>query len=282
MGTMLQAAGLSGGGVPEIWNLNEPHKVAAIHAAYIEAGSNIISTNTFGGNLVRLRSHNVDVPVYEINRAAAEIACLPAHGSGCLVAGSIGPTGELIEPMGLLSMEEAVSIFLEQARGLVEGGVDFILIETMSQLDEVEAAVLGVRSIDPNMTIAATMSFDTNCHTMMGVSPVQAMETMVSWGLRVIGANCGNGPGEIETVMTQMAQHRPAGVFLVAQSNAGVPQLVDGQTLFDGTPEIMAAYAVKMENLGVDLIGACCGSTPEHLAAMRLALEGVQERTELT
>ena len=197
------------------------------------------------------------------------------------MAGSMGPTGELIEPMGLLSMDEAISMFAEQAKGLIDGGVDFVLIETMSQLNEVEAAVNGVRSVDASMTIAATMSFDTNGHTMMGVSPVQALETLEGWGLRVIRANCGNGPGEIETVMTQMAQVRPEGVFLVAQSNAGVPQLVDGQTLFDGTPVIMAAYAGKMLNLGVNLIGACCGSTPEHIAAMRQVLGEATDATDI-
>ena len=125
MGTMLQAAGLPGGGAPEIWNLSEPQKVAAIHEGYIEAGSNVISTNTFGGNLARLRSHHADVQVYEVNWAGAETACVPARAAGCLVAGSMGPTGELIEPMGLLSMDDAISMFAEQAKGLIDGGVDF-------------------------------------------------------------------------------------------------------------------------------------------------------------
>lgn len=272
MGTMLQAAGLSVGGAPEVWNLVEPQKVEAIHAGYVEASSNVITTNTFGGNRARLRSHGADERVYDANLAAAEIACAVAHPSGCLVAGSMGPTGELMEPMGLLSMAEAVSMFAEQARGLIEGGVDFVLIETMSQLSEVEAAVTGARSVDPGLTIAATMSFDTNYHTMMGVSPKQAMDALRGWGLRVLGANCGNGPGEIETVMAQMAEQRPEDVFLIAQSNAGLPQLVAGRTLFDGTPEVMADYAVKMEGLGINYIGACCGSAPAHIAAMHAAL----------
>ena len=190
-----------------------------------------------------------------------------------MVAGSVGPTGELLEPYGLLAFDAAVAMFEAQVRGLLDGGVDFILVETMSQLAEVEAVVQAARHVAADAPLAASMSFDTNGRTMMGVSPHQALETLAGWGLDVIGANCGNGPAEIEGVLEQMAAHRPEGVYLLAQSNAGLPHEVNGETVFDGTPDVMGDYAVKMLRLGVNYIGACCGSTPAHIAAMRAALD---------
>jgi 5-methyltetrahydrofolate--homocysteine methyltransferase len=272
MGTMLQAAGLTGGESPELWNVEHPDRVRQIHTAYIEAGSRLIETNTFGGTRARMRFHGLDDRVFELNRAAASLAKEAASPAGALVAGSMGPTGELLEPIGLLTLAEAQAMFAEQARGLREGGVDLILIETMSQLPEVEAAILGIRAAAPDMLIAATMSFDTKGRTMMGVTPRAALEALTGWGVQIVGANCGNGPAEIEAVMTQMAQLRPEGVYLLAQSNAGLPREVDGRIQYDGTPDVMAAYAVKMLALGVNVVGACCGSTPAHIAAMARAL----------
>jgi methionine synthase I (cobalamin-dependent) len=273
MGTMLQGVGLTDGGAPEIWNVEQPEALRGIYQAYADAGAGIITTNTFGGSLGRLQFHNVGDRVYELNRAAAELAKEVAAPSGALVAGDIGPLGELIEPVGVLTMDEAVDMFSEQARGLIDGGSDFILIETMSHLNEMEAAVKGVRKVDADIFIAATMSFDTNYHTMMGVSPRDALRAMADWGVTAIGANCGNGPEEIEIVMTQMAQYRPEGIYLISQSNAGLPQYVDGAIEYDGTPEVMAEYALKMRDLGINYIGACCGSTPVHIAAMKVALD---------
>lgn len=276
MGTMLQAAGLVGGGASELWNVERPERVRAVHAAYIAAGSQIVETNSFGGTLARLRPHDLGERVFELNRAAAVLAREAAAGTQALVAGSIGPTGDLLEPLGTLRAAEAQAMFAGQARGLVEGGVDMVLIETMSDLTEVEAAILGVRAVAPDLLIATTLSFDTKGRTMMGVRPRQALETLHGWGIRLIGANCGNGPAEIEAVMTEMAQHRPAGVYLIAQSNAGLPRDVEGKTVFDGTPEVMATYALAMRNLGINVIGACCGSTPAHIAAMAEALARAQ------
>lgn len=277
MGTMLQQAGLTDGGAPELWNVTQPAKVRAIYQAYLDAGANLIETNTFGGTSARLKLHNLQDRVIELNRAGAALAKEVATPIGALVAGSIGPTGELIEPVGPLAMAEAAAIFAEQVQGLVAGGVDLVVIETMSHLNEVEAAVNGVRQIDPELLIVTTLSFDTNFHTMMGVSPKEAVETISNWGVRVIGANCGNGPNEIETVMTQMAQYRPPGVYLMAQSNAGMPQYVAGAIHYDGTPEIMADFALRLRDLGVNIIGACCGSTPAHVAAMGKALAAVKD-----
>lgn len=278
MGTMLQRAGLTDGGAPELWNVTQPDKVRAIYQAYIDAGANIIETNTFGGTAARLKLHNLQHRVIELNRAGVRLAKEVAEPAGVLVAGSIGPTGELIEPVGPLSMADAEALFAEQVQGLVEGGVDLLVIETMSHLNEVEAAVNGARQVAPELPIVTTLSFDTNFHTMMGVSPRTAVEKISGWGIQVIGANCGNGPTEIETVMTQMAQYRPAGVYLMAQSNAGLPQYVNGAIEYDGTPAVMADFALRLRDLGINIIGACCGSTPDHIAAMAAALAAAKEQ----
>jgi methionine synthase I (cobalamin-dependent) len=277
MGTMLQAAGLTDGGAPELWNVTQPDKVRAIYQAYVDAGSNMIETNTFGGTAARLKLHNLQDRVVELNRAGAALAVEVAHPRGVLVAGSIGPSGEMIEPVGPVTVAEAQAMFEEQVQGLVEGGVDLVVIETMYLLNEVEAAVKAVRKIAPEMLIVTTMSFDTNLHTMMGVSPREAVTTLASWGVQIVGANCGTGTNEMEVIATQMAQVRPPGVYLMVQSNSGMPKYANGKIHYEGTPEVMADYAVKMRNLGINIIGACCGSTPAHIAAMRAALERVKD-----
>ena len=272
MGTMLQRAGLTDGGAPELWNVARPDAVRAIYQGYADAGSDIITTNSFGGTRYRLKLHHLQDRVFELNQAAASLARAVA-GDDKLVAGSIGPTGELMEPLGTMTMDEARAAFAEQAAGLAAGGVDFFLVETMSSLDEVQAAVEGARQ-SSDLPVVVTMTFDTNFHTMMGVSPAQAVRTLAGWGVTVIGANCGNGPAEIERIMWEMAQARPEGVVLMAQSNAGLPRWSSGEISYDGTPPVMADYTQRMRALGVRVIGACCGSTPEHLAAMRAALDG--------
>ncbi len=272
MGTMLQRAGLTDGGAPELWNVTHPEAVRAIYQGYADAGSDIITTNSFGGTRYRLKLHHLQDRVFELNQAAAALA-REAAGDDRLVAGSVGPTGELMDPLGPLTMDEARAAFAEQAAGLAAGGVDFFLVETMSSLDEVQAAVEGARQAS-DRPVVVTMTFDTNFRTMMGVTPAQAVQTLYGWGVQVIGANCGNGPAEIERIMYEMAQARPAGAVLMAQSNAGLPRWRDGDISYDGTPDVMAGYAQRMRALGVQVIGACCGSTPEHLAAMRLALDG--------
>lgn len=273
MGTMLQAAGLTTGGAPEAWNVARPDVVKGIYQGYAAAGSQIITTNSFGGTRYRLGREQLEAHVHEYNVAAARLAREVADAADheVLVAGSMGPTGEIMEPLGALTPEGARAAFAEQAAALAEGGVDFFLIETMSALDEVEAAVEGIRSAS-DLPIAVTMTFDTRFRTMMGVKPVQAVRALYDLGVRVIGANCGNGPAEIERVISEMVEVRPDGVFLIAQSNAGLPRYVDKQIHYDGTPEVMADYAAKMKALGVSYIGACCGSTPTHIAAMKRAL----------
>lgn len=272
MGTMLQRAGLTDGGAPELWNVTHAEAVRAIYQGYADAGSDIITTNSFGGTRYRLKLHHLQDRVFELNQAAAALA-REAAGADKLVAGSMGPTGELMEPLGPLTLDEARAAFAEQAAGLAAGGVDFFLVETMSSLDEVQAAVEGARAAS-DLPVVVTMTFDTNYRTMMGVTPAQAVQTLHGWGVAVIGANCGNGPAEIERIMWEMAQARPEGAVLMAQSNAGLPRWTGGDISYDGTPEVMAGYAQRMRALGVRVIGACCGSTPDHLAAMRQALDG--------
>jgi 5-methyltetrahydrofolate--homocysteine methyltransferase len=273
MGTMLQSAGLPPGGAPEEWNVSHPDAIRAIYQGYADAGSQVITSNSFGCNRFRLALHNYQDRVAELNRAAARLAREVA-GNTLLVAGDIGPTGEIMAPLGTLTEEAARAAFGEQAAALAEGGADFFLIETFSALDEVQAAVEGIRAAS-DLPIAATMTFDTRLHTMMGVSPKRAVAALYDMGIRVMGANCGNGPAETEQVLGQMVAVRPPGVYLIAQSNAGLPKWTKGQAIsYDGTPEVMAGYAAKMRELGVNYIGACCGSTPAHLAAMAEALRG--------
>lgn len=278
MGTMLQELGLIDGSAPELWNVEHPDLVQKVHQSYIDAGANMIETNTFGGTSARLKFHDIGDRVAELNRAGAQIAREIAEPAGALVAGSIGPSGELIEPVGTLTMDEAREMFREQAAALAEGRADLFLIETMSHLNEVEVAVQGARDVAPEIPVFVTMSFDTNLHTMMGVSPSQAVQTIAEWGVEVIGANCGNGMDEAEVIMREMALSRPPSTYLLVHSNAGLPKFVDGEIKYDGTPERMAEYAVSMRNLGIDIIGGCCGSTPKHIMAMHDALDAVKDQ----
>lgn len=273
MGTMLQEAGLESGGAPELWNVERPEVIRGIYRGYADAGSQVITTNTFGGTSYRLGRDNMSGRVRELNVAGAWLAREVADAAGrpVLVAGDIGPTGEIFAPLGALQPEDAQAAFAEQAAALAEGGADFFLIETMSALEEVEAAIHGIRSAS-DLPIAATMTFDTHFRTMMGVKPAQALKALYGLGVRVIGANCGNGPAEIERIMSEMVAVKPDDVFLIAQSNAGLPKYDQGVIRYDGTPEVMAEYALKMRGLGVRYIGACCGSTPAHIAAMKAAL----------
>jgi 5-methyltetrahydrofolate--homocysteine methyltransferase len=273
MGTMLMDAGLEQGAPPEEWNVTHPEKVQAVHRAYIEAGSNIILTNSFGGTSFRLKLHNLQDRVTEFNRAAAENARAEADAADhlVLVAGSLGPTGELFAPMGSMTFEDAKSAFAEQAAALDEGGADLLWVETMSDLEEVRAAVEGAKSVS-DLPIAATMTFDTHGHTMMGVSPTKALQVMGSFGLAALGANCGNGPDEIEEVIQTMHALSPE-TILIAKSNAGIPHWVDDVLHYDGTPEVMAEYTTRVFGLGAQLIGGCCGSSPAHIKAMGEALK---------
>jgi 5-methyltetrahydrofolate--homocysteine methyltransferase len=274
MGTTLMAAGLLFGDPPEQWNVlpDKRAHVLAVHRGYVDAGAQIILTNSFGGSPFRLKLHNLHERTFELNKAAAELAREAALET-TVVAGSIGPSGELFEPMGALTFESAADGFAAQAAGLAAGGVDVLWIETMSDLQEVRAAVEGARRAAPELPIVATMTFDTRGFTMMGVSPAEAVEALSALGLAAIGGNCGNGPAEIETVIYAMRQAHPD-LPLVAKSNAGMPEVIDGQAVYNGTPDVMAEYARRVRAFGATIVGACCGSTPAHVQAMRDALYG--------
>jgi 5-methyltetrahydrofolate--homocysteine methyltransferase len=272
MGTLLQDSGLDDGGSGELWNVEHPDRVRAAHEAYARAGARVLTTNTFGGSRPRLAMHGLEDRVHELNRAAAELARSVADEYGALVAGDLGPTGELLAPLGTMDADEAVTIFSEQLAGLRDGGIDLVLVETMSDLGEVEAAVRAARSVVPDLPVVATLSFDTNLRTMMGVRPGDAVRRLAELGVDAVGANCGRGPEEMETIVEEMVQARPAGLLLVAQSNAGLPHVVGDHFEYDKSPADLAAHARVLQDLGVDLIGACCGSTPEHIAAMHAAV----------
>lgn len=274
MGTMLMEIGLNSGAPPEEWNTLHPQKIQGVHAKYIAAGSRVILTNSFGGTSYRLKLHCLQDRVRELNRAAAANARAAADRIPypVVVGGSMGPTGELLKPLGKMAYEEAVNAFAEQASGLVDGGADLLWIETMSDINEVRAAVDGIRSVS-DRPIVATMTFDTNGHTMMGVSPSVAIQALDELDVVAAGGNCGNGPQEIEGVIKAMRRVNPD-IPLVAKSNAGVPKWKNEALIYDGSPEVMAHYAVNVRALGARLIGACCGSTPHHIRAMADALAG--------
>jgi 5-methyltetrahydrofolate--homocysteine methyltransferase len=273
MGTMLFALGLEQGGSPELWNIEHPDRIASVHRAYITAGAQIILTNTFGCNRMRLELHKLSGRVAELNRAAARIARGEADAAAqpVLVAGDIGPSGGILAPYGDMTFEAAEEAFEEQAAALVDGGADVLWIETMSDLEEMRAAVEGARKAAPGIPIIMTMTFDTRGRTMFGVTPEQAVERLGQLGAAALGGNCGNGIEEITDVVKKMQAAGP-GVALVAKSNAGIPHLVNGTPVYDATPERMGEYAATVRDLGATIIGACCGSTPDHIREIARAL----------
>lgn len=274
MGTMLMNAGLEQGNASELWNVERPDIIRQIHAGYIQAGAQIILTNSFGGNAIRLSSHGLGERVAEFNQAAARLARTEADIAEhpVVVGGSMGPIGEFIEPLGTITYDEVVTVFVGQARALLDGGVDLFWIETMSDLKEVEAAVVACRQVDEAVPIVATMTFDTKGRTMMGTKPEQAIQALVDMGVIAVGANCGNGPDEIETVIQTMQQTQPDAI-LVAKSNAGLPEAQGDSFVYSATPEDMADYARRVQAQGARIIGACCGSNPQHIAAIVKAFQ---------
>lgn len=272
-GTNLFAMGLMSGDAPELWNTQYPDRIAALHRGFIEAGADIVLTNSFGGTRYRLKLHHAEDRVHELNAAAARIARTEADGSGreVVVAGSIGPTGEILEPLGPLSVEAARVAFAEQAGALAAGGADVLWIETMSSREEVEAAIAGARST--GLPVVSTLSFDTNGRTMMSLTPNELAAIHRTHGLLACGSNCGVGPSELVASIVNLATASEPSAVLVAKSNCGLPQYVDGAIRYDGTPELMGTYACLAYDAGARIIGGCCGTTAAHLRAMRTALE---------
>jgi len=220
--------------------------------------------------------HDLGGRVSELNKAGSIVARSDADTyEKVYVFGDAGPSGDLMEPMGTLTHDSAKQLFADQIAGLVAGGCDAILIETMSDLSEVQAAVDAAHEVAPGMPVVATLSFDTNLHTMMGVKPATAITEIAKMGVRLIGANCGRGTDEMRIVAQQMAEAKPADVHILLQSNAGLPQLIGGDFIYTGTPDDMAAFATDMTALGVKALGSCCGSTPAHTAAISNVLANI-------
>lgn len=273
-GTNLFAVGLMSGEAPELWNIDEPDRIRALHRGFIEAGSDLILTNSFGGTRYRLKLHDAQNRVRELNRAAARLAreCADAAGRPVVVAGSVGPTGEILQPVGTLAHEDAVDAFREQVAALMEGGVDVVWAETISSEEEFRAVAEAVEK--EGAPFCGTLSFDTAGRTMMGVTSSAFAGIAESLRHRPIafGANCGTGaPDLLRTVLGITAADPDA--IVIAKANAGIPRYVEGQIEYDGTPELMARYARLARDAGARLIGGCCGTRAEHLVAMRAALE---------
>jgi len=275
-GTNFFTYGLAHGDAPDIWNLEWPDAVVKHYRSFIEAGADIILTNSFGGTRNRLKLHKAEDDCFEINRMAAKLARQAIDECGrseVVIAGSMGPTGDLFEPLGPLTFDQGAAAFAEQAKGLAAGGADVLWIETISSVDELRAAVQG--GAESGIPAVTTLSFDTNGRTMMGVTPAQLAVLTRSLGPRPIayGANCGSGAAELMAAMVHMTAAAEEGEVLVAKSNCGIPEFVDGEIQYNGTPEIMADYARLAIDCGVRIIGGCCGTSPEHIVAMRSALE---------
>ena len=272
IGTNLFAKGLETGDAPELWNCDQPDKISELLHEFIEAGADILLTNSFGANRFRLALHQADSRVAELNAAAVRLAKEAAATSDrtILVAGDMGPTGELFAPLGALTKDDAVAAFTEQATALAEAGADLLWIETMSSLEEVEAAITAAKST--GLPVLATMTFDTAGRTMMGITPADFVSHIDALGVAGVGANCGIGPAELLDSILLMAEAKP-NPLLIAKGNCGIPSYVEGEIHYHGTPELMADYALCARAAGAQIIGGCCGTTPVHLAAMREALD---------
>ena len=276
MGTSLFNLGLSNGAAGELWNLDHPERIASVHQGFVDAGSDIILTNSFGGNRCRLAFHDSAKLVNELNAAAARIASDVALNAGrcVVVAGSMGPTGEVLEPHGSFSQAEATSAFVEQAIALKQGGANIVWIETMFSEEELTAAVEAAETV--NLPYVATMTFDSSGCTMMGIRPGDAllMSKQKSWRPLAFGANCGIGPAQLLDSVMGLANVASAEDVIVAKGNCGTPTMgADMLPHYNGTPEIMADYACLARDAGARIIGGCCGTTPEHIEAMQTALD---------
>ena len=273
-GTNLFNLGLEAGDAPELWNETEPDRVRKLYSGSVDAGSDLFLTNSFGGNASRLKLHDAQGRVRALNDAAAGIAREIADASGrdVVVAGSMGPTGDIMAPLGPLSIEDAAQMFEEQAEALLAGGADVLWVETISAPDELRAAALGIaRARGP---WCCTMSFDTAGRTMMGVTAPDMVKLVGEFEHQPLafGANCGVGASDLLRTVLGFESANPT-LPIIAKGNAGIPKFIEGHIHYDGTPELMADYAVLARDSGAAIIGGCCGTTPAHLVAMRAALE---------
>ncbi len=273
MGTMLQAAGLTTGHCPEEWNVTHSEIVAKIQKAYITAGSDIIETNSFGGNKYRLGFHGYGDSVSLFNKKSAEVA-RSVCPDGKFVAGSVGPTGKFLEPMGELTREQLTEVFKEQIDALLTGGVDILIIETMSDIGEARAAIEATRLLSSDIPVFATMTYEkhaTGYRTMMGVQPADMVAPLIDAGADVIGANCGTGMEDMIEIVKDIRNNTQ--FPLLVQANAGLPEQEGNQIHYKESPLDREKSVKQILQLGVNIIGGCCGTTPEHIKATRAAVE---------
>lgn len=276
-GTSLFAMGLEAGEAPELWNEAQPDKIVKLHQDFVDAGADIILTNSFGGTRHRLKLHQAEGRVQELNRRAAEIARSVADKAGrpVIVAGSVGPTGELLVPLGALTYEDAVAAFAEQIEGLMAGGADLAWIETMSSPEEIRAAAEAATKV--GLPFVYTGSFDTAGKTMMGLHPkdIHGVARDIGAGPVAVGANCGVGASDILSSLLDMTEADPQATIVV-KGNCGIPEFRGSEIHYSGTPPLMADYARLARDAGAKIIGGCCGTSCDHLAAMRQALDSHQ------
>lgn len=271
-GTLLQAAGLEPGTCPEIWNVEQPDKIRAVAEAYVEAGSDLVLTNTFGGSPLSLKRHGLEHRVEELNAAGARLSLEGAHGA--LVAASIGPTGEFLPPMGEVSEQQMQEAFAVQIRAVLQAGVRILCIETMSDLQEAACAVRAARAVADELSVSievmSTMTFSKGpkgYRTYMGVGCRSAAETLSDAGADVLGSNCGNGIEQMVPIAGEF--HRVTDKPVLIQANAGLPQIENGVTVFRQDPAHMARWVPKLVENGASIVGGCCGTTPAHIKAIR-------------
>ncbi len=273
-GTNLFGMGLAAGEAPELWNETAPEKIEALHQNFVDAGADIILTNSFGGTRHRLKLHDAQDRVFELNRKAAEIARSVAEKAGrkVIVAGSVGPTGELLQPLGALTYGDAVAAFKEQIEGLKAGGAEIAWIETMSAPQEARAAAQA--AIEVGLPYTYTFSFDTAGRSMMGLPPnhVHGVADGLAEAAVAVGANCGVGASDILASLLDMSEARPDATIIV-KGNCGIPEFRGTEIHYSGTPELMADYVRLAVDAGAKIVGGCCGTSFAHLAAMRKALD---------
>lgn len=271
-GTFMQATGLKPGECPELWNVTRRGDVFKIAESYVEAGSDIIETNSFGANRFKLSNYGLAERVHELNKAAAEIS-RQAAGKERHVAGCVGPTGKMLI-MGDVTEEQLYEAFKEQSAALEEGGADIIIIETMTAIDEAVIATKAARE-NTKCIVISSMTFDgdaaTGFNTMMGVSPSEMVIALKEAGAHVIGSNCGNGIENMTGIVKEI-RRTDRNIPVIIQANAGIPELIDGKTVFRESPEMMASYVPALIEAGVNIIGGCCGTTPGHIKEMRKIL----------
>jgi len=277
-GTNLQAVGLPPGTTPEDWVFDQPDRIRALQRSFVEAGSDLILTCTFGGTRIRLKESRYADRAAELNRRAVELA-RAATNDRTLIGGSMGPLGSLLKPFGPIEYTEAVAAYAEQAQALSEGGVDVLVIETHFALDEAQAAVEGARQVSP-LPLVVSFSYDRGVRTMMGVKPAQVAEKFQSMGVTAIGANCGTTLENMEKIVQEyaaaLAAAAKSGLFLWAKPNAGLPSVeaATGRSVYSVTPEQMGEFAKRYVTLGARIVGGCCGSAPAHVRAIAQAVKG--------